>query len=243
MHNTFHPAIGDCMTMVGRKPYLGAATAAVLLAAAPDGIGMPGITGTADVGAFRGVAPSADPSGLLGVAIEVQAGGTDTGPRVAALPSPAAMPLPAPPKPDRPEMPAAPGSPSPAAIPDGVIPSTALTPAPRNVEPVMACTTWAGLKAPVDVTVFQKFESTPRTALLLLPSPVSVPPPVKLLSRPDSDDDPDVAVEVAVDDDVDPPDARLCRAPATPDALDCTDVPVAALTAADWLANPAELVV
>lgn len=240
MHNTFHPAIGECMTMVGRKPYLGAAAAAVLLAAAPDGIGMPGITGIADADAFRGVAPSADPNGLLGVAIEVQAGGTDTGPSVAALPSPAEIPLPAPPEPDRPE-PA--GSPSAAAIPDGVICSTALAPAPRNVEPVMACTTWAGLNAPVDVTVFQKFESTPRTALLLLPSPVSVPLPVKLFARLDSDEDPDVAVEVAVDDDVDPPDTRLCRAPATPDALDCTDVPVAALTAADWLANPAELVV
>ena len=47
--------------------------------------------------------------------------------------------------------------------------------------------------------------------------------------------------------DVDPPDARLCKAPATPDTLDCTpvpaDVPVAALTAVDWLANPAKLVV
>lgn len=234
--------------MVGRKPYLGAAAAAVLVAAAPDGIGMPGITGTAEDGAFRGVAPSADASGLLGVAIEVQAGGTDTGPSVAALPRLAEMPLPAPPRPDMPDAPGSPSppEPSPAAIPDGAKPSKPFIPLPISVEPVIACTTWAGLNAPVDVTVFQKFESTPRTALLLLPSPVSVPSAVKLFIRLDSHDDPDV-VEVAVDVDVDPPDARLCKAPATPDTLDCTpvpaDVPVAAPTAVDWLANPAELVV
>src|ERR1700689_1273814 len=93
------------MTMVGRKPYLGAAAAAALVAAAPDGIGMPGITGTAEDAAFRGVAPNADANGLLGVAIAVHAGGTDSGPSVAALPTPAEMALPAPPSPDSPEIP------------------------------------------------------------------------------------------------------------------------------------------
>ncbi len=164
--------------------------------------------------------PKADINGLFGVAIEVQDGGTDSGPSVAALPRPAEA---APSAPPRPEMPEAAGSPSPpvptpAAIPAGAIASAPLIPVPVNVEPVMACTTWAGLNAPVDVRVFQKFESTPKTALLLLPRPVSVPPPVTLLSMLDSH------VEVAVDD-----------VPA--------DVPLAALTVADWLANPAALVV
>jgi hypothetical protein len=68
------------------------------------------------------------------------------------------------------------------------------------------------------------------------------------LSKLDSHVEPDVVVEVAVDDDVVvPPEAKLCKAPTAPDTLDCTpvpaDVPQAALTVADWLAKPAELVV
>lgn len=66
---------------------------------------MPGMPGIADGGALSAVLPSADASGLLGVAMLVHAGGTDSGPSVAALPTPTAMLLPAPPNPDRPEMP------------------------------------------------------------------------------------------------------------------------------------------
>src|ERR1700733_13156547 len=233
------------MTMVGRKPYLGAAAAAVLVAAAPDGIGMPGITGTAEFGAFRGVAPSADASGLLGVAIKVQDGGTDTGPSMAALPRPAEMPLPAPPSPDSPEIPGTTAAlePSPPATPAGTMLPTPFIPAPRNEEPVTACTTWAGLNAPLEETVFQKLLFNPKPLELKRPDPD--PSPVRVLRIPESPESPDVVEVVA------PPDARVCSVVGTLlvscDRLNCTPVPAelpaAALTAADWPLTPAELVV
>jgi hypothetical protein len=63
--------------MVDRKPYFGAGGAA-LPVLCWAGIGMPGMPGIADGGALSGVLPSADASGLLGVAMLVHAGGTDS---------------------------------------------------------------------------------------------------------------------------------------------------------------------
>ena len=77
VRNTFHPASGDCAMTVDRKPYFGAATAA-LPAFVAVGTGMPGMPGSADVGALSGVAPKADANVLLGVAIVVHAGGSDS---------------------------------------------------------------------------------------------------------------------------------------------------------------------
>jgi hypothetical protein len=104
--------------------------------------------------ASSGVAGNAELSGVSGGPEAVQAGGTDKCPIDAAWASSADIELPA-----TPDNRCVPG-PNPAAncAISARFPSPTMAPAPvlPSVEAVMAVTTWDGLNAPVEVTVFQK---------------------------------------------------------------------------------------
>jgi hypothetical protein len=110
------------------------------------------------VGVLSGVVANVGPSELTGGAVAVQAGGADKCPTKAARPSPADIEVP---------VPAIPGNPCALAPYDdasvakplkGPSATMPLAPAAPSVDAVQAVTIWDGLKAPLDVTVFQKLE-------------------------------------------------------------------------------------
>lgn len=121
--------------------------------------GMP--AAAAGVGVLSGVVANVGPSELTGGAVAVQAGGADKCPTKAACPTPADIELPAPPSPATLGNPCAPTLYDDASVAKPPrLPELArsLAPTAPSVDAVQAVTIWDGLKAPLDVTVFQKLE-------------------------------------------------------------------------------------
>ena len=88
--------------------------------------------------------------------------------------------------------------PRPAAIASGeTAPSPSLpakAPGPKKLAPVTVCAICAGLKAPVDVTVFQRFAFGPQVLQKLSSREFPEEPPLSRLSSPESPDVDDVEV-------------------------------------------------
>lgn len=235
-----YPTAGQCGSIGGRVKYRVSARA---VPAAPRpailASGIPGKPSATVGGAVSGVPPKIEAIELIGGAIAVQVGGTDSEPIEAAWPAPAdTAPLRPPSPPSGPPSPAAAACPSasPAALPPL---------APSRLR--KGATVLLGMKKPDENMVFQILAFGPSGEFISQP---------RMSVDPDEDDAPDPVNAPSISplpDNADPDDAgeaRFCRAGGTPDiscdsavcVLVLADVPVAWVTAAAWSASPPTLV-
>jgi hypothetical protein len=133
---------------------------------APPAGATPGTPVATSGGAANGLLPNAEATGngADGAAAD-QLGGTDKGPMDVDWPRVAGIDEPEAPSPVRPEIPCPP-EPRPAAMPSGENPPCAAlpvkAPGPQKLALVTVWAICAGLKAPVDDTVFQRFALGPQ---------------------------------------------------------------------------------